>query len=381
MTELTSEDTFRLNVLLANKPLAIRIDESRMIVRGLSEHDESKVPLHPDGRPERYVRSVKELISGHILGFPGGYPVYLRRWTRMGQMRDESLEQLLMLGEPEAVVAAVCAPGLTDELARRAWWAMEDAENARRMLANPAIVAGSMGRVLARYLVEFLPFETETEKMMVSVRLVLQPGLIDAADRLSLWRKSARKQAYLVGFLQALPDDLPQPVPARSDVEDHAQKLQPLAQAGNSYATLLLRIWTSPGQTFLGTLTNVLTKPPTQDVVQAAFDLIRDYFSLLRPEGDPDLPLEVLAEEAHDYAYAHPIPEDLRICLDAASDLAAEIAAMRLLSGLGYGVLRPVLRDSTAVGSLMRRKLKPVIDSLLAQIDLLRGKGKDRRAL
>jgi hypothetical protein len=55
----------------------------------------------------------------------------------MGQMRDESLEQLLMLGEPEAVVAAVGSPGLTEELARRAWWAMEDAENARRMLENP----------------------------------------------------------------------------------------------------------------------------------------------------------------------------------------------------------------------------------------------------
>jgi hypothetical protein len=47
---------------------------------------------------------------------------------------------------------------------------------------------------------------------------------------------------------------------------------------------------------------------------------------------------------------------------------------MRLLSGLGYGVLRPVLRDSTAMGSLMRRKLKPVLDPLLAQIEVLQGK-------
>ena len=30
MIELSSEDSFRLNVLLANKPLAIRIDESRL---------------------------------------------------------------------------------------------------------------------------------------------------------------------------------------------------------------------------------------------------------------------------------------------------------------------------------------------------------------
>lgn len=376
MTDLTSEDTFRLNVLLANKPLAIRIDESGMVVWGLSEQGESKVPLHSDGRPERYVRGVKELISGHILGSPGGYPIYLRRWTRMGQMRDESLEQLLMLGEPEAVVAAVCAPGLTDELARRAWWAMEDAENARRMLGNPAIVAGRMGRVLARYLLEFLPFETETEteKMMASVRLVLQPGLIDAEDRLSLWRKSARKQAYLVGFLQALPDDLPQPVPARGDAEDHARGLRPLAQAGNPYAVLLLRVQASPGQTFLKTLATVLAKPPTQDVVQASFDLARGYFSPMRPDGDPYLPLEALVEEARDSARADHGSEGLRACRDAAPDLTGEIAAMRVLSGLGYGVLRPVLRDSTAIGSLMRRKLGPVIDPLLERIDMLRGK-------
>lgn len=374
MTDLTREDIFRLNVLLANKPLAIRIDESGMVVRGLSEQGESRIQLHPDGRPERYVRGVKELISGHVLGSPGGYPVYLRRWTRMGQMRDESLEQLLLLGEPEAVVAAVCAPGLTDELARRAWWAMEDAENARHMLANPTIVAGNMGRVLARYLVEFLPFETETEMMMASVRLVLQPGLIDAEDRLSLWRKSARKPAYLVGFLQALPDALPQPVPARSDAEDHAGYLQPLARAGNPYADRLLRVHASPGQTFLKTLAGVLAKPPTQDVVQATFDLVRDYFSPLRPNGDPDLPLEALVEEARDFTHADQAPGDLRACRDAAPELAAEIAAMRLLSGLGYGVLRPVLRDSTAIGSLMRRKLGPVMDPLLERIDLLRGR-------
>jgi len=373
---LTSEDTFRLKVLLANKPLAIRIDESKLVVRGLSEKGESKVPLHPEGRPEHYVRSVKELISGHILGSPGGYPVYLRRWTRMGQMRDESLEQLLMLGEPEAVVAAVCAPGLTDELARRAWWAMEDAENARHMLANPAIVAGKMGRILARYLLEFLPFETE--KMTASVRLILQPGLVDAEDRLSLWQKSARKQAYLVGFLQALPDDLPQPVPARSDAEAHARYLRPLAQAGNPCAALLLRVQSSPGQTFLETLATVLANPPTQDLVQATFDLVRTYFSPLRPDGDPDLPLEALLQDARDHACADDSPEEVRACCDAAPGLVAEISAMRLLSGLGYGVLRPVLRDSTAIGSLMRRKLKPVIDPLMEQIGVLQGRGNDR---
>ena len=108
--ELSSEDILRLNVLLANKPQAIRIDDSRMVVCGLNGESEARIKLNPVGRADTYLRRVRELLSGQVLGSPGGYPVYLKRWTRMGQMRDESLEQLLLLGEPEAVVAAVCAP-------------------------------------------------------------------------------------------------------------------------------------------------------------------------------------------------------------------------------------------------------------------------------
>ncbi len=374
MIELSSEDSFRLNVLLASKPQAVRIDESRMVVYGLSERGEAKVPLNPTARAEQYVRAVRELISGHVLGSPGGYPVYLRRWTRMGQMRDESLEQLLLLGEPEAVVAAVCSPGLTDELARRAWWAMEDAENARRMLNNRAVVEGGMGKVLARYLVEHLPFETETEKMAESVRLVLQPGLIGETMRLELWKKSARKQAYLVGFLHGAPDDLPEPVAARSDAAARAEALAELRGLGNPCALSLCRVLASPGQTFLATVAKVLAKPPTQDVVQSAFEVLRGYFAPLRPTGDPDLDLEALLSDAAAYADLDQGHADARACLAAASDLGPEIRAMRLLSGLGYGALRPVLRDTTAIGSLMRRKIEPVVQPVLEAIATLTGK-------
>jgi hypothetical protein len=372
--ELSNEDSFRLNVLLANRPLALRIDENRMVVYGLSEKGDAKVPLNPIGRPDQYLRKVRELISGHILGSPGGYPIYLRRWTRMGQMRDGSLEQLLMLGEPEAVVAAVCSPGLTDELARRAWWAMEDAENARRMLANPAIVAGSMGQILARYLVGYLPFETETEKMAESVRLVLQPGLISDQERRDLWKKSARKQAHLLGFLQAVPDDLPEPARARKDAGSMAQALGAVAEGGNRCAGLVLRVVSSGGQTFLESISTVLAKPPTQDVVTAGLDVLRGYFGPVRAEGDPNLALEELLAEAEHFVSPEtsPDPYGVRECLAADPRLARDIAAMRVLSGVGYGVLRPLLADSTAIGSLMRRKLAPALEPLLRQIDLLR---------
>jgi len=371
--DLSSEDNLRLNVLLANKPLAIRIDESKLIVYGLSEKGEAKVQLNPSGRREQYIRAVKELISGHILGSPGGYPVYLRRWTRMGQMRDQSLEQLLMLGEPEAVVAAVGSAGLTEELARRAWWAMEDAENARRMLRNPGIANSAMGPVLADYLIDYLPFETEHETVMESVRLMLQPGLVDESRRQDLWRKSARKQAYLVGFLQALPDALPEPEAPRADAQALEAALAAELAAENPSARLLIRAASGRGQSYLATVATVLAKPPSQEVVTAVLAVLRDYFAPLRPGGDPDLEIDALRADSQAFVAPATAPDSVRRCVEAHPNSAADLAAMRLLSGAGYGLIRPVLRDPTTLGSLMRRKLTPVIGPLQEAIGRLRG--------
>lgn len=371
--ELSAEDSLRLNVLLANRPLAIRIDEERMIVHGLGPKGEMVIRLNPNTRPDRYLRLVRESISGHVLGSPGGYPVYLRRWTRMGQMRAESLAQLLLLGEPEAVVAAVCSPGLDDELARRAWWAMEDAENARRMLANPAIVAGPMGRVLADYLVDYLPFETEADRMMETVRLVLQTGLADAAVRDDLWRKSARKHAYLVGFLQARPDDLPDRESPRTLAPDLAKGLRSLGEGGNGVAELVLRVHSAAGQTWLRAVASLLERPSGQDLVVAAFDCLRDYFAPLRPNGDPDLPMGELIADAAQYVAQGRADPAVAACLRLSSALDEDLAAMRVLSGLGYGAIRPVLPDPTALGTPMRRKLAPIVEPIQVRIGTLRG--------
>ncbi|MDD3450229.1 MAG: sulfur reduction protein DsrS [Gammaproteobacteria bacterium] len=266
MMELSPEDNLRLNVLLAQRLQAVRIDESSMTLYGLAEAGEAKVKLNPNCRDELYVRRVRELLSGQVLGSPEGYPVFLRRWTRMGQISGVRLEDMLKLGEPEAVVAVACSPNLSDELARRVWWAQPDAEVARRMLASPAVAAGSMGPELAGYLVEFLPFEEDPALVMESVRLVLQPGIINAAQVELLWSRGKRKNAYLVGFLATTPDNLPEEAPPR-DPGGEAAALESLAAAGNPYAAALQRVFSGPGQTFLDTAETVIRKPPNQEVV------------------------------------------------------------------------------------------------------------------
>ncbi len=371
--DLASEDNFRLNVLLASKPKAIRIDESKLIVYGLTDKGEARVDLNPSGRPEQYLRLVKELISGHILGSPGGYPVYLKRWTRMGQMRDESLEQLLMLGEAEAVVAAVGSPGLTEELARRAWWAMEDADNARRMLENPTIAGSPLGRDLAAYVRDYLPFETESERQTDSVRLILKPGLLAEEEVLDLWGKSGRRQAYLLGFLRALPDDLPHPPSPRADADDLAAALAPLREAGHPLVTLLLRAVSGPGRAYVRTVSAVLDKPPNQDVVIGTFDCLRTYFDAARPDVEPRLDMDQLVADAQAFVAPDSAPQDVRDILAIRPEASDDLRAMRLLSGIGYGAIRPVLSDPTTLGSLMRRKLKPVVEPVQAQLARLAG--------
>src|SRR3989339_1658980 len=105
--ELSPEDELRLNVLFNTELLAVRIDESNMTLWALTPQGEASVPLKPNERSDRYLKRVRELLSGHALGSPGGYPVHLTRWTRHGQMEGVNLGKLLLTGEPEAVVAVV----------------------------------------------------------------------------------------------------------------------------------------------------------------------------------------------------------------------------------------------------------------------------------
>ena len=369
--DISPQDALRLNVLLANQPQAIRINASTMTVFGLSAKGEAQIQLNPTGREETYLKRVREMLSGHVLGSPGGYPVYLQRWTRMGQMRDDSLEQLLLLGEPEAVVAAVCAQGLTDELARRAWWAMEDAANARHMLGKRAVVNGRMGPLLAAYLVEHLPFESEPEQQIETVRLVLQEGLSTAEQVEGLWRKAQRKPAYYVGFLAARADDLPEPAAAHPSHAGLAARLQALAADGNGVAARLERVMSPGGQAFIETVFRVFDKPSNQEVVNLALDAVAAYFAEVRPQGPVDATLDELCDEAEDWV-ARSI--DVKNLSQLPEIDTSKIKALRILSGLSYGVVRPVFGDSTAIGSLMRRKLQPVLTPLLEELSRLRAK-------
>lgn len=376
MFELTPEDSLRLNVMLAGEIQAVRVDASNMVIYGLSPRGTATVKLHPVGRADQYLRTVRELLAGHAIGSPGGYPVYLQRWTRMGQARDKGLDRLLLLGEPEAVTSVAYSNGLTDELARRAWWAMPVADHARRMLERECVVQGTMGKVLADYLVEHLPFENDPHIIIDTINILLQPGLISDETRQQLWKKGSVDNAYLVGFLARIPHTLPDQQSARADFDSVQSAIEPLVSKGNIYARLLQQILSGSGQTFLHAFEDVMRYPASQDVVLALLESLWGYFAELHPEysrGNEDS-VETIVSNVTTLMQSQEDDSPISELVRAVPALAAEIQAMLVLSHIDANIATPILSQTTAHGTLMRKKLEPVSLPILQQIAVLRGK-------
>lgn len=371
--DLSTEDSLRLNVLMMANPVqAVRIDEGAMTLYALTENGEARIQLHPNCRADQYISRVKEFLGGHALGSPGGYPVYLQRWTRMGQTSDKNLEALLLLGEPEAVVAVAHAPSLTDELARRAWWCQPSMEIARWMLEKDAVVHGKMGKVLADFLIEHLPFEESPDARMHTIRLVLYGKLTDEQTTAKLWRMAKGVPYYFIGFLEFMPENLPEDLPPRPDYAEAAALLNPLIDTGNAFAERLLALLSANGQTWLKAISEVLARPSTSLVVYALLDAISRYFHATGYPVKTEV-LEALFAEARAMTSGEKAaPQALMEVLHATPQYRQNIEAMLALSGLTSKTADPWLLRNTAVGALMRRKIEPLVAPINHAVQTLR---------
>ncbi len=349
--ELSPEDELRLNVLFNTELKAVRIDESAMTLWALTRHGEASVPLKPTERADRYLKKVREQLSGHALGSPGGYPVHLTRWTRQSQagLSAQHLAQLLLIAEEEAVVAVVHSPALTDELARYAWWCMPTIENARLMLMREVVCKGSMGRTLAEFLVDHLAFLHEDDVgILDTVAVMLHSGVLSEAERTAIWKRGNSRNSYYVAFLEMQPDRLPNPRAARADRAAVPQL------AGNPYSTMLDKALSDQGQTFLATTAIILERPEIQEVVNHTLNALAHWCAPLRQLDDA---ARSSAREA---------------LLQAAPQFATDCGALDALAAVDADTVRPIFLKTTAIGSLMRRKIQPVVTPLLDAITVLR---------
>ena len=372
-SDLSPEDSLRLNVLMMADPVqAVRLDESAMTLYALREGSETKIRLHPNCRADQYITRIKEFLGGHALGSPRGYPVYLQNWTRMGQTSDKNLASLLLLGEPEAVVAVAHAASLTDELARRVWWCQPTMEIARWMLEKDAVIQGRMGKVLADFLIEHLPFEESPDARMHTIRLVLYGKLADPQTAAKLWRLARGAPYYYIGFLEFLPGDLPADQPARADEPEASALLKPLAESGNVYAERFLSLLSANGQTWLKAVSEVLARPATALVVYALLDAISRYFHTMGYPVRSEALEAAFAEAGALTSGTHDAPADLLKVLQAAPDYRQGIETMLALSGLTGKTADPWLARNTTVGALMRRRIEPLATPISQAVLALR---------
>jgi len=368
--QLSNEDNLRLNVLLAQKLKAVRIDESKMELYGLTNKGQATVTLNPTCKDEKYLKIVRELLSNKIMGSPGGYPVYIKRWSRMGQERaEESLQQLLLLGEPEAVVAVVHAPELTPEIAQHAWWAHPTANNARKLLEKKSVVDSPLAKELSTYLLEFLPFEIEHRDMIESARLCLQPSLLSEEEIDGLWKRAKRRQSLYVGFLHTLPDDLPETSLEHSDFEGIKHKMLSCLH-NNPYAQLLVRLLSDRGQAYLKTAQRVIDKASSQDTVVSLFMAFNHYHKQSSLSDYIQLNVEDAEHTATEYMKNKGNIKAFE-CAELLKDDGDKLISLLVLSQMGERTLNHVFGHSDALGSVMRKKLKPVTDPLNKHISNL----------
>ena len=352
--ELSPEDSFRLQVLLAQDLKAVRLDEGTMTLHALTASGEASIPLAPTCRADRYARLIREQLSGHALGSPGGYPVYLSRWTRHGQVEGLNLGKLLLTGEPEAVVAVVHSPALTDELAEYAWWTQPTIENARLMLRREAVARGRMGPILAEFLAEHLPFLQEDHLgIMDTVAVMIYSQALTPERLVATWNRGKRANSHYVAFLEMAavvedgtqPYPLPSPLPPHKDWETADKNQTDLASRA------LARAYSGEGQAFLAACAEILERPETQEVVSRTLNAMGRYFSA---GSNLDTPVASSVD----------------------NELAEHRAAAGRLATCNEETVRAIFARSTAIGSLMRRKIEPVTAPLMADIQLLLGENK-----
>ncbi|BBB23869.1 conserved hypothetical protein [Isorropodon fossajaponicum endosymbiont JTNG4] len=342
---LSTEDTLKLNVLIATS-IAIRIDTYKLVVVGLNaQFKERVIDLNPTGDSDAYIKAVKKLLINQILGTIGGYPSYLKRWSRMGQVASSNLASLLKLGEVEAVVAVSNATNLDKDVLKLAWWCATNTDNqaeiGRFLLTKDLCVNTEVGKDIAHYLLEFLPFTQDVEQLIDTTNLILQKDLISKEEKAKLWKQGQRKTAILVGFIERMKNNLPSKV----NIISLDFKHQDLQIVSSEQAQLLLE-----------TSIHILKKINQETILYRTLDALGQYLSH---------PLMTCKESIDDIInQANVITHDVK-------DEKEKLFARMLLAGVSERLVVSTISAYHLTGSAIRKKLSNVLEPIQNALKLL----------
>lgn len=368
---LSNEDSLRLNILCNQAVKAIRINDSSMLLTALTDKGEARIELTPNIKNDRYLREVREFLSERFLGMPGGFPKHLGRWTRMGDSHH-SADKMLLLGEVEAVVALAYSCKLDAEQAAQAWWAYQSPEIARNLLNNKAVIESDLGKELASFLLEFLPFEPKPLDVVHSVKQCLQGSLITDQQKADLWRRAKRKNPFYVGFLLAGHEHIPLQEKPHANYAGISAQLSTELEAENAYAEIYLYFMSSEGRKWLKSLQLALQKLTEPDIVIALFITIDQSIELgFSPKRGVREISQAIAVADQLCAGLDSPAQLTKVCSAIGKQQHKKMSALLMLAQIGEHTLNEVFGGRDATGSVMRKHLKPLTNPINTAIETL----------
>jgi hypothetical protein len=178
-----------------------------------------------------------------------------------------------------------------------------------------------------------------------SVRLILTSEAIDDYLRISLWQAGRRKTSVLLGFIQAYP--LPFPSTTKPINEQATWlALQP-SNFSEDFAIEQLH-------QLLDCFDKILQKPADQDIVAQVLIAIGKVFIEFRPDQIPYPDWESIVQRLP----TTPAEENNT---DHTNKLFRQL---QLLSCVDEILVQDFFAHSTAVGSLMRKQLAPILNPI-----------------
>ncbi|ABL01910.1 hypothetical protein Rmag_0114 [Candidatus Ruthia magnifica str. Cm (Calyptogena magnifica)] len=81
-----------------------------------------------------------------------------------------------------------------------AWWCVTNTNNqaeiGRFLLTKNLCVNAEVGKDIAHYLLEFLPFTQNIEQLIDSTNLILQKDLINKEEKTKLWKQGQKNSNF-----------------------------------------------------------------------------------------------------------------------------------------------------------------------------------------
>jgi len=336
---ISSEDNLKLNVLISTS-IAIRIDVYKLTVVGLKTNkEEQTIKLNPKGDSDKYISEVQKLLVSKVLGTMGGYPSYLKRWSRMGQVSTQNLKDLLKIGNIEAVVAVANSSNLSEDVLDLVWWCStntdQQAEIGRFLLTREFVSKTEIGKEIAAYLLEFLPYTEDVEQQIDTANLVLQDGLIDQESVNKLWKQGQRKTSLLVGFIERLIGRLPNTENTPEQNFTHPE---------------LINFKNEQSQIFLKTCSTILKKINQEYVLYRTLEALGNFMvhSNINPSSEIENIQSQVAKHINNNSFGN----------------NPKIEARLLLAGVSEKLAVSTISAHGLMGSAIRKKLSHVLEPI-----------------